>query len=91
MISMKNMYSMKSMKGVNEESMKIKANIVVGENGEITLPEDFLRTFKLSPGDKLIVLGDENARIAMKKYDFVLYKALNLLAEMGLIERRMEE
>ena len=41
MISMKNMYSMKSMKGVNEESMKIKANIVVGENGEITLPEDF--------------------------------------------------
>ena len=56
---MKNMYSMKNMKGVNEESMKIKANIVVGENGEITLPEDFLRTFKLSPGDKLIVLGDE--------------------------------
>lgn len=71
--------------------MKIKANIVVDDNGAIILPDEFLKSFKIRPGDKLLILGDIDTGIAVKKYDIALHKALNLIAAMGFAEKKEEE
>lgn len=39
----------------------------INEKGQITLPEKACQVFELKPGDKLLLLGDENQGIAMCK------------------------
>lgn len=45
--------------------------VKVGEKGQIVLPARCRKTFDINPGDRLIVLGDENQGIAiLKEKDF---------------------
>ena len=47
----------------------------VGERGQIVLPKQAREVFRIKPGDRLVVLGDENPEhpgIALMKEDFFL-------------------
>ena len=43
--------------------------VTVGERGQIVIPKDAREVFSISPGDKLLVLGDEKQGIAIVKAD----------------------
>ena len=43
--------------------------VTVGEGGQIVIPKDAREVFSISPGDKLLVLGDEEQGIAIVKAD----------------------
>lgn len=43
--------------------------VTVGERGQIVIPKDAREVFSISPGDKLLVLGDEEQGIAIVKAD----------------------
>ena len=43
--------------------------VTVGERGQIVIPKDARDIFKIKPGDKLLVLGDEEQGIAIVKAD----------------------
>lgn len=46
----------------------------VGEKGQIVIPAKARKVFDISPGDELIVLGDENQGIAiLKEEDFLRF------------------
>lgn len=45
--------------------------VTVGERGQVVLPKKCREIFDINPGDKMIVLGDENQGIAMMKADQV--------------------
>ncbi len=49
--------------------MKTGTEVVVGHDGEIVVPEEMLKSYKIRPGDKLLIVGDEKAGIAAQKYD----------------------
>ena len=52
--------------------------VTVGDKGQIVIPAKARRLFQIEPGDKMIVLGDENSGIAIiKEKDF-----LHLVAEL---------
>lgn len=41
--------------------------VTIGDKGQIVIPAKARKIFNLSPGDNLIVLGDENSGIALMK------------------------
>ncbi len=43
--------------------------VKVGERGQIVIPKKAREIFQISPGDSLLVLGDEMQGIAIMKYD----------------------
>lgn len=43
--------------------------VTVGERGQVVLPKKCREIFQIKPGDKIIVLGDEQQGIAMIKAD----------------------
>lgn len=48
--------------------------VKVGEKGQIVIPAKARKVFDISPGDELIVLGDENQGIAiLKEEDFLRF------------------
>lgn len=48
----------------------------VGEKGQIVIPKDARRLFGISPGDTLLILGDEDNGIIVSKPE-VLHQAAN--------------
>ena len=45
--------------------------VTVGERGQVVLPKKCREIFRIKPGDKIIVLGDEQQGIAMIKADAI--------------------
>ena len=45
--------------------------VTVGERGQVVLPKKCREIFQIKPGDKIIVLGDEQQGIAMIKADAI--------------------
>lgn len=53
----------------------IFGTVRVGERGQIVLPKQARDVFKIMPGDRLVILGDEDPKhpgIALMKEDFFL-------------------
>lgn len=47
----------------------------VGEKGQIVIPAKARKVFAISPGDKLVILGDESQGLALVKSEFFLEMA----------------
>lgn len=61
--------------GIPPKGKHIFGTVCVGERGQIVLPKQSRDVFKIKPGDKLVVLGDEapeHPGIALMKEDFFL-------------------
>ena len=54
----------------------------VGEKGQIVIPAEARKIFAISPGDKLVILGDESQGLALLKSDDFLRMADRIRAEM---------
>lgn len=54
---------------VSPKGKHIFGLVTVGERGQIVIPKDAREVFSISPGDKLLVLGDEEQGIAIVKAD----------------------
>ena len=54
---------------VSPKGKHIFGLVTVGERGQIVIPKDAREVFSISPGDKLLVLGDEKQGIAIVKAD----------------------
>ena len=54
--------------------------VTVGDKGQIVIPAKARKLFDISPGDQLVVLGDEGQGIA-------LVKSESFLALAGMIEK----
>ena len=54
---------------VSPKGKHIFGIVTVGERGQIVIPKDARDIFKIKPGDKLLVLGDEEQGIAIVKAD----------------------
>ena len=46
--------------------------VTVGDKGQIVIPVRARRVFNISPGDQLMVLGDENSGIALVNAEFFM-------------------
>lgn len=46
--------------------------VTVGDKGQIVIPKQARKIFRILPGDRLVVLGDESQGIAMLKADDML-------------------
>ena len=51
----------------SEEGKHIFGVVKVGERGQIVIPKEAREVFDISPGDSLVVLGDEKRGIAIVK------------------------
>ena len=54
--------------------------VTVGDKGQIVIPAKARKMFDISPGDQLVVLGDETQGLAVLKADYFLAMA-GLLSE----------
>lgn len=45
--------------------------VKIGEKGDIVIPKEAMEQFKIKPGDKLIILGDEYRGIAIVPYEYL--------------------
>lgn len=57
----------------------IFGTVKVGERGQIVIPKDAREIFGISPGDTLMVLGDEKRGIAIVKADKFRSLAIQML------------
>ena len=55
----------------------------VGDKGQIVIPKDARRLFGISPGDTLLILGDEENGILVTKTDVMNEVAVRLLNRIG--------
>ena len=46
--------------------------VTVGDKGQIVIPAKARKIFEISPGDQLVVLGDERQGLAIKKSESIL-------------------
>jgi len=53
----------------HEEGKHIFGIVKIGERGQIVIPKEAREIFDISPGDSLVVLGDEKRGIAIVKAD----------------------
>ncbi len=80
-----NMNSVNSMTGSLFDEMKceegkhIFGTVKVGERGQIVIPKEARDIFQISPGDTLMVLGDEKRGIALVKADKFRSLAMKML------------
>lgn len=51
----------------------------VGEKGQIVIPKEAREIFGISPGDNLLILGDEDKGIVVTKADVMHEVALEIL------------
>ena len=51
----------------------------IGEKGQIVIPKEARKLFNISPGDTLLILGDEKTGIFISKPDVMNEVALKLL------------
>ena len=59
--------------------------VKVGERGQIVIPKEAREVFEIKPGDKLLVLGDEEQGIAIVKAEIMKEFALDVLKGMGML------
>ncbi|MBN1166133.1 MAG: AbrB/MazE/SpoVT family DNA-binding domain-containing protein [Methanospirillaceae archaeon] len=61
------------------EGKHIFGTVKVGERGQIVIPKEARDIFQISPGDTLMVLGDEKRGIALVKADRFRSLAVKML------------
>ena len=61
--------------------------VTVGDKGQIVIPAKARKLFNISPGDNLVVLGDENQGMALVKADNFLFMA-NMINKLGKMKNR---
>ena len=59
------------LQNVTPRGKHIFGMVTVGERGQVVLPKKCREIFQIKPGDKIIVLGDEQQGIAMIKADAI--------------------
>lgn len=59
--------------GIQPKGKHIFGWVKVGERGQIVIPKKAREIFRICPGDRLLVLGDEAQGIALAKYDKFLH------------------
>lgn len=47
--------------------------VTLGEKGQIVIPKKAREIFDLAPGDKIVILGDEERGIALMKADMMMH------------------
>lgn len=62
----------------------IFGTVKVGEKGQIVIPKEARTLFGISPGDTLLVLGDEENGIVISKPDAVNDLALRIFNKMNM-------
>ena len=67
--------------GVPPRGKHLFGVITVGDKGQIVIPAKARRLFEISPGDQLVVLGDEGQGLAVIKADMFLALADVIRAE----------
>lgn len=60
----------------------IFGTVKVGEKGQIVIPKEARQVFGLSPGDSLLVLGDEENGIVLAKTEVLNGVAMEILGNM---------
>ncbi len=55
----------------------------VGDKGQIVIPKEARKLFGISPGDALLILGDEENGILITKTDVMNEVAMRLLSRIG--------
>ena len=61
--------------------------VTVGDKGQIVIPAKARKLFNISPGDSLVVLGDENQGMALVKADNFLFMA-NMISKLSKMKNR---
>lgn len=61
--------------------------VTVGDKGQIVIPAKARKLFNISPGDSLVVLGDENQGMALVKADNFLFMA-NMINKLSKMKNR---
>lgn len=61
--------------------------VTVGDKGQIVIPAKARKLFNISPGDNLVVLGDENQGMALVKADNFLFMA-NMINKLSKMKNR---
>ena len=56
--------------------------IKIGEKGQFVIPKEARQVFGLSPGDSLLVLGDEENGIVLAKAEVLNSVALKILGQI---------
>ena len=56
--------------------------VKIGEKGQIVIPKEARQVFGLSPGDSLVVLGDEENGIVLAKAEVLNSVALKILGQI---------
>lgn len=59
--------------GVPPKGKHIFGVVTVGDKGQVVIPAKARRIFSISPGDQLVVLGDEAQGLALQKSSDFLY------------------
>lgn len=59
--------------GVPPKGKHIFGMVTVGDKGQVVIPAKARRIFSISPGDQLVVLGDEAQGLALQKSSDFLY------------------
>ena len=67
--------------GVPPKGKHIFGMVTVGDKGQIVIPAKARKLFKISSGDRLVVLGDESQGIAIMKADNFLQMA-NMISKL---------
>ena len=67
--------------GVAPKGKHLFGLVTVGDKGQIVIPAGARKVFEISPGDKLVVLGDEGQGMALMKADHFLSLA-NMVKEL---------
>ena len=68
--------------GVPPKGKHIFGVVTIGEKGQIVIPAKARKTFNLSTGDQLMVLGDETQGLALVKSEDFLHLADMMRKEM---------
>ena len=61
--------------GIPPKGKHIFGTVTVGDKGQIVIPAKARKTFGISPGDQLVILGDEAQGLAALKADIFLAMA----------------
>lgn len=61
-------------------------SVTVGERGQIVIPQEARKLFKICSGDKLVVLGDEERGLAIVHQRDII----NFISELGVPKNRKD-
>ena len=64
--------------------------VKVGERGQIVIPKEAREVFDISPGDSLLVLGDEEKGIAIVKEELMKGFALRILEGIDSVKEALD-